>query len=83
MSVPTPRPPPRKGPNPFLLIGLLVIGTAAFVSVAERRKDVPLAGGRKMAPSLTLPTRDRGDVEDPVAGVGPDAMPTTARKKIV
>ncbi len=71
MSMPS-RPPPRRAPNPFLLLGLAVVGTGAFFYVAEQRKSQPL--GRKMAQSLLIPRRD-AEVEEP-------ERPTVVAKRV-
>jgi hypothetical protein len=57
------RPPPRRGPNPFLLLGLVVLGTASFFWVLESKKDKPL--GRRMAQNLLLPIQYKDEVVEP------------------
>ncbi|GFZ43935.1 hypothetical protein JCM24511_01655 [Saitozyma sp. JCM 24511] len=57
MSTP-PRPPSRRGPNPFLLLGLAVFGTVSFFVLTERRqqsqssRDRPKAFHNPLLPPL-------------------------------
>ncbi|WWC61832.1 uncharacterized protein I303_104417 [Kwoniella dejecticola CBS 10117] len=69
MSSPLPpRPPARKGPNPFLLLGLVVVSSASFFILAEKRHNDQQTSGqarrREMANPL-LPSRDAESVDLP------------------
>jgi hypothetical protein len=48
MSTP-PRPPSRRGPNPFLLLGLAVFGTVSFLVLTERRQQSQTSRDRPKA----------------------------------
>jgi hypothetical protein len=48
MSTP-PRPPSRRGPNPFLLLGLAVFGTISFLVLTERRQQSQTSRDRPKA----------------------------------
>ncbi|WWC70260.1 uncharacterized protein I206_104210 [Kwoniella pini CBS 10737] len=69
MSSPLPpRPPSRKGPNPFLLLGLVVVSSASFFILAEKRHNDQQNSGRarrkEMANPL-LPSREAELVDLP------------------
>ena len=57
------RPAPRKGPNPFLLLGLVVLGTGSFFWVLENKKDKPT--GRRMAQNLLIPIQYKDEIVEP------------------
>lgn len=46
---------PRKGPNPFLIMGLVVLSSLAFFSVNEKRQSEFSAKGQKPVQRTTSP----------------------------
>ncbi|OCF36850.1 hypothetical protein I317_03245 [Kwoniella heveanensis CBS 569] len=68
MSLPGGRAPPRKGPNPLLILGLVVASSASFFLLAEKRHNDQQALGerrRREHPNPLLPSRDMEKVELP------------------
>jgi hypothetical protein len=57
-------PPYRRGPNPFLILGIVVVGTIAFFSLAEKRKHETRDRPRAFPSPLTPPI-DAEKVERP------------------
>ncbi|RSH79612.1 uncharacterized protein EHS24_009263 [Apiotrichum porosum] len=64
MSSPRPTRPPTKGPNPFLLLGIFVAGSATFLIMSERRSRDP-AHSRKEFPNPLLPSYGGEKVDMP------------------
>ncbi|WVR07028.1 hypothetical protein IAU60_004067 [Kwoniella sp. DSM 27419] len=68
MPINPPRPPPRTGPNPLLILGLAVAASATFFMLADKRHEDQQASGekrRKQAPNPLLPAMDSPKVELP------------------
>ena len=61
--IPTPRPPVRKGPNPFLVLGLIVASTVTFMSVAQQRKGELKDRPKMMADPLIPPPDYKKEVK--------------------
>ncbi|KAK8864383.1 hypothetical protein IAR55_001631 [Kwoniella newhampshirensis] len=60
-----PRPPPRKGPNPFLLLGLVVLSSVAFLSVTDKRQSAQTGPRRREFDNPLLPSIKAEKVEIP------------------
>ncbi|WRT66347.1 uncharacterized protein IL334_003302 [Kwoniella shivajii] len=63
-----PRPPARKGPNPFLILGMVVLSSASFFILAEKRHNEQQTSGqtrRKEMANPLLPSRQAESVELP------------------
>lgn len=57
-------PQSRKGPNPILLLGIFVLGTASFLLITDQRqKDPRLSDRPKQFANPLLPPRDMPKVE--------------------
>ncbi|KAK6910147.1 hypothetical protein I203_104178 [Kwoniella mangroviensis CBS 8507] len=64
----SPRPPPRKGPNPYLLLGMVVVSSASFFMLAEKRHNDQQTSGttrRKEMANPLLPSKQAETVELP------------------
>jgi hypothetical protein len=60
----TPRKPPRGGPNPYLLLGIFVLGSASFFFLTDRRqRDPRLQDRAKPFANPLLPPRDAPRVQ--------------------
>ncbi|WWC89375.1 uncharacterized protein L201_004298 [Kwoniella dendrophila CBS 6074] len=54
MSLP-PRPPARKGPNPYLLLGMVVFSSASFFFLTEKRHIEQQQSGKERRKEMANP----------------------------
>ncbi|WWD17319.1 hypothetical protein CI109_101759 [Kwoniella shandongensis] len=60
-----PRPPPRKGPNPLLLLGLMVVSSIAFLSITEKRQTAQARPTKREFDNPLLPSMKSEKVDIP------------------
>ncbi|WVQ82345.1 hypothetical protein IAT38_004473 [Cryptococcus sp. DSM 104549] len=69
-----PRPPPRKGPNPLLLLGILVASSITFMTYAEKKSQEQKITGKRpvnAAGSLWMKSGSEGEKIDMPTNIRP------------
>lgn len=59
----SPRPPTRKGPNPFLVVGLVIASTLTFMALTQQRKGELKDRPKMMADPLIPPPDYKKEVK--------------------